>query len=918
MASAAGRRSVSAASSASDGIDAQAAQAALSNVAGEESDMPEGRKDTFWKDTEDMLAFSEGCQTFTAAVARGQAVAEASRPVAPAPIFEPQQEATRPRAPSVRSELELDFTPVNMLRGAPLVTDSAQDPNAEPLAVLVRTTGVGKRMTLEYAKTPDGRTICGPQSVVETALADMALPPGFEVRPCGVLPKKHETDRPLVRRQARKPKSAAATPTTGTAKPKDKFRFLKSALKDVILATRAREQEELEAQMDDGTYDLLMAQFSDRQLKANPESIEDRHVLRVHNPDFAFEPRNGTSMYCALCRKEFDVHKMQKLTQHCDSKKHRDLLALRCRGGILNFFSRRAVEDESDGRVEGADDKVVDASFLEKERAPLAAATLGAGVSLSAMDGPLGNYVATANGISHGGSKGLREAVPEANRNMKEGIIALLKTAVGVSLIYDGTTRVSNNIAVLVRFCIPPEVHARTIVLSVAGLAAHEEHEGLGAELMRILCDYLDPAQLLAVCRDGASVNGATYTFLIRCGVLSEGVANLRCLPHGLDLVGEEGENKLECVKSLFSLLNKFKLSTKNTTLYFRHFGCGFPTWSSTRWWTAFEALDFMAATHSSGRILNVEYFVCIVCQHDGITDVVKKSARKLQSKIATLVVQLAACTDVFRMFVNATFLLEGDGFVGFECIDILERLACHVCALEIGPSANLEDEERDAIYRYVDTMPQFKFALERATSGVRAGSTLAIRKRAAVDVLRKLFPAFQKSKEIFPADGQDGPHGFGNAVPVWKALGLFSPLRVARLVQVDENPLRAEAAMEILSAIPTLTGNNADFNLDAQFNAYADAAVQWSAAEHAAGEAHPDIAKFWKSHATTAAFPAWVVAERIAISITVSSAAAERVFSVLKHILTNDKYRALRDYIEAGCSNAYNWRNPDTGLPDQ
>ena len=68
-----------------------------------------------------------------------------------------------------------------------------------------------------------------------------------------------------------------------------------------------------------------------------------------------------------------------------------------------------------------------------------------------------------------------------------------------------------------------------------------------------------------------------------------------------------------------------------------------------------------------------------------------------------------------------------------------------------------------------------------------------------------------------------------------------------------------------------------------------------------------PGVLAWWASNGSK--FPAWAAAARIVFSFTPNSAAAERVFSLLKLFFGDTRMSALADLIQASLMLRYNQR---------
>jgi hypothetical protein len=196
--------------------------------------------------------------------------------------------------------------------------------------------------------------------------------------------------------------------------------------------------------------------------------------------------------------------------------------------------------------------------------------------------------------------------------------------------------------------------------------------------------------------------------------------------------------------------------------------------------------------------------------------------------------------------------------------------------------------------------------------------------------------------RKIYPGRN-DG--NYEEARKLWHALGYFSPTRIARLARQNRLPTSAEMRHNLLAGMPNidkqdLGGVNLN-SLALEYNLYTRQCTSWFNAEVAteiqstcqnqADRAdfmrnldtfHPDIQKFWHAHANPPVgsgachFPAWIDAEIYACVFAVSSAAAERAFSLLKLILTKHRYSLLRDAVEASLMIMYNHANDKSHMP--
>lgn len=123
-----------------------------------------------------------------------------------------------------------------------------------------------------------------------------------------------------------------------------------------------------------------------------------------------------------------------------------------------------------------------------------------------------------------------------------------------------------------------------------------------------------------------------------------------------------------------------------------------------------------------------------------------------------------------------------------------------------------------------------------------------------------------------------------------FKAARLFSPSKVQEI-----KPSCAE--VDSLMIFPFLSG--CLDGLKRELPAYLAASEDISS-DH-------DPVTFWKTHRSS--LPTWATALSKVLLVQPSSAAAERVFSILKQSFGDQQYRSLQDYIEASLMLQYNKR---------
>lgn len=225
-----------------------------------------------------------------------------------------------------------------------------------------------------------------------------------------------------------------------------------------------------------------------------------------------------------------------------------------------------------------------------------------------------------------------------------------------VSVIFDGSTRQGEAIAIIVRF-IDDEwmITQRLIRIDICSKSVNSE------ELARVLNESLSVEygiranSLLAAMRNGASVNQAA---LNRIAFIFPKVLNVVCFSHTLDNVGnhlviptllEFGSLWIR----LFSHSHKAKLAWQDLT------GRKPKSYSETRWWSKWEVYQQLLEQFGDVARFLQEAEVEKIAPHivSQLQAILSDPQRQVNLKL-----ELAVTIDVGEHFVKATYYLEGDG----------------------------------------------------------------------------------------------------------------------------------------------------------------------------------------------------------------------------------------------------------------
>ena len=158
-----------------------------------------------------------------------------------------------------------------------------------------------------------------------------------------------------------------------------------------------------------------------------------------------------------------------------------------------------------------------------------------------------------------------------------------------VSVIFDGTTRLGEALAIVTRYVnaewkiVQWLVRLQMLVKSVTG-------EELARELISVLSvNYgISTQLLLAAMKDRAAVNETAIRTL---KVVYPNLLSIGCFSHTIDRVGEHFNvpNLSEFITSWISL---FSHSPKTRFLWLEQTGKSMATYSPTRWWSHWEVIE--------------------------------------------------------------------------------------------------------------------------------------------------------------------------------------------------------------------------------------------------------------------------------------------------------------------------------------
>ena len=414
-----------------------------------------------------------------------------------------------------------------------------------------------------------------------------------------------------------------------------------------------------------------------------------------------------------------------------------------------------------------------------------------------------------------------------------------------VSVIFDGTTRLGEAMVVVLRFISKDwELQQRLVRLHMLAKSM------TGEEIARVLISTLSvqysiPSNCLLAAR--ASVNGVAMKTL---QIVYPMAVDIGCFSHTLNLVGERFKVPLlsEFINSWVSL---FAHSPKARLYWKECTGIAVRSYSPTRWWSQWEVIK--QAMELFGDILPF-----LTSSEEFATTIRRKLLAILNdtTKKALLHVEMAAVVDAGEPLVKATYRLDGDGPIALECYEIVSSV---IEGVRVAHYPNVE-----AIVRKLSAG---NHQVQQQLTGYAHAAL-----KPGLDYLHRVFSDILK-----PTMG------------IFKVAKLFRPHKVVHM-QPDADALNSLGILPFLSATTIA-------KLKEELPSYLAKAADIS----------PELSPltWWKMNATS--LPTWSSTTQQVLLIQPSSAASERVFSLLKNSFGDQQLAALEDYVETSLILQYN-----------
>ena len=315
-------------------------------------------------------------------------------------------------------------------------------------------------------------------------------------------------------------------------------------------------------------------------VNSEPKGVKPQDRVRKY-PNESLSVSHG-KLFCTACREELSL-KSSSLTNHLKSQKHKE--------GRERLKRKEARERDIANKITDYNEEthLVSENIAQSTqvfRVKVVSAFLRAGVPLNKVE--VFRELFEETGYRLTDRRNMHDLIPFIHKQEFERIREEINGK-DVSVIFDGTTRLGEALAIVIRYVnsewkiVQRLVRLQMLVKSVTG-------EELARELISVLSvNYgISTQLLLAAMKDRAAVNETAVRTL---KVVYPNLLSIGCFSHTIDCVGEHFNtpNLSDFITSWISL---FSHSPKTRFLWLEQTGKSMATFSPTRWWSRWEVIE--------------------------------------------------------------------------------------------------------------------------------------------------------------------------------------------------------------------------------------------------------------------------------------------------------------------------------------
>ena len=605
---------------------------------------------------------------------------------------------------------------------------------------------------------------------------------------------------------------------------------------------------------------------------------------------------HNRQLYCKCCSQEFPTTKHSTLRDHCESKSHKTSMekykaeAMKQQVMKLEFESMRKKVPlhHLQRRREVIEAFICEGiplhalrigsklrAVLERDNYDLGSVADLAGsipmvlkaeqrtIGMELTKGSGGKVLAAAGPAPAGAQEGTPMETTEVQRLM--------------SVIFDGTTSVADVLCVVVRFA-TDDGFIQQRVLALHRYQKSFKTEELCAVIVLALDDpyHIARDNIIAFIADRASVNVAALGALTQTAFPFS--STIGCLSHTINNAGKKMENvtTARTFEFISKWINIIGRSPAARHMFEARTGKKPNRANLTRWYAEWDVVnqvgmlwgdveEFLRNLHAAGIAPeNVDVALSLLAAH-------KDEIR----------LHIAAIMDLGQPLYRACYNLEGDDCLAVKAFDVIAQLE----QLQL-PGSRLAFANTLAVAKSIaNAIPGITLAQRDAAAAAHFESARAAVLPSAVDYLRERFESttangLKKAKELF------------------ESCRLCHP---ASINQIAVSELRA-LLMRFSHSVYGLT--NPFYSKTPSIDLLIDEVPAYRAAATGIDE-ELDVMLFWRQHRLS--LPHWSQLAFIVALFQPSSAAAERVFSMMEAQFDDTQSNALEDYRAASVMLRYN-----------
>ena len=376
---------------------------------------------------------------------------------------------------------------------------------------------------------------------------------------------------------------------------------------------------------------------SARSLSYTPQSVTPRQ-RESKFPDECLDVSGG-KLFCTACRKEICL-KCQVIRLHIQSKKHavgkEHLQAKKSKDiDIVKCFQQYSRRENVVGVTLSEDCQV--------HRIKVVTTFLEAGIPLNKVDSF--RDLLEENSTRLAGRRSLSDLILFV-REMEEKQILQETKGRKLSVIFDGTTRMGQALAILVRF-VDDDFCIQQCLVRLQLLSKSLAGEELAREITVLQAHYkVLPGSLLGAMHDRASVNNVAMNTI---GIVFPSLLDIGCMSHTIDHVGDKF---LTPVLDDFvtAWVQMFSHSLKSRLLWSNRVGFSGRMLCKTRWWSTWEVSDQLLQVFGDTEPFLVQNDDLAPQTRQKMLSILQDSTKKV-----SLQIEMAAVVDAGREFVKCT-----------------------------------------------------------------------------------------------------------------------------------------------------------------------------------------------------------------------------------------------------------------------